>query len=123
LAVVVFGSLIGEFLDIHHLLPEGAGVFGLQGWEYLDLGRFWQILLTAGLFVWAAILFRGTRVRLARESRGNMPWLFLLAALAIPAFYAVGLLATRTRTSPTPTSGASGSCTCGSRTSSNCSRP
>ena len=24
---------------------------------------------------------------------GNMPWLFFLAALAIPAFYAVGLLA------------------------------
>jgi nitric oxide reductase subunit B len=93
LAVVVFGSLIGEFLDVHHLLPQGAGLFGMQGWEYLDLGRLWQILLTAGLFIWVAILFRGTRVRLARESRGNMPWLFFLAALAIPAFYAVGLLA------------------------------
>jgi nitric oxide reductase subunit B len=23
--------------------------FGNQGFEYLDLGRFWQILLTAGL--------------------------------------------------------------------------
>ena len=28
-----------------------------------------------------------------RESRGNLPWLFFFAALAIPAFYAVGLLA------------------------------
>jgi nitric oxide reductase subunit B len=93
LAIVVFGSMIGEFLDIHHILPEGAGIFGMQGWEYLDLGRFWQILLTLGLFIWVAILFRGTRIRLARDSRGNMPWLFFLAALAIPAFYAVGLLA------------------------------
>src|SRR6478672_6399865 len=33
------------------------------------------------------------RNRLASEHRGNMPWLFFLAALAIPAFYAVGLIA------------------------------
>jgi nitric oxide reductase subunit B len=39
------------------------------------------------------MLYRVMRVRLAREHRGNMPWLFFLAALAIPAFYAVGLLA------------------------------
>ena len=31
--------------------------------------------------------------RLRGEHPGNMPWLFFLAALAIPAFYAVGLLA------------------------------
>jgi nitric oxide reductase subunit B len=30
---------------------------------------------------------------LRREHMGNMPWLFFFAALAIPAFYAVGLLA------------------------------
>ena len=33
------------------------------------------------------------RARLRTESRGNLPWLFLYAALAIPAFYAVGMLA------------------------------
>jgi nitric oxide reductase subunit B len=33
------------------------------------------------------------RTRLAREHPGNMPWLFFLAACAIPAFYAVGLIA------------------------------
>ena len=39
------------------------------------------------------MLFRVLRGRLRGEHRGNMPWLFFLAALAIPAFYAVGLLA------------------------------
>ena len=39
------------------------------------------------------MLFRGLRARLAGEHPGNMPWLFFLAACAIPAFYAVGLLA------------------------------
>ena len=67
--------------------------FGNQGFEYLDLGRFWQVLLSIGLFFWVAILFRGLRGRLRREHAANMPWLFFFAALAIPAFYAVGLLA------------------------------
>jgi nitric oxide reductase subunit B len=90
LAVVVFGSLIGEFADIHNWFS--GSIFGDQGFEYLDLGRFWQVLLVIGLFVWVVILFRGLRGRLSRERVGNMPWLFFLAALAIPAFYAVGLL-------------------------------
>jgi nitric oxide reductase subunit B len=93
LAVVVFGSLTGEYLDIHGVLPEVLKSFGMQGWEYLDLGRVWQVLLVVGLFLWAAILFRGLRDRLRGESRGNLPWMFFFTALAIPAFYAVGLLA------------------------------
>src|SRR5512135_563012 len=93
LAVVVFGTLIGSFLGIHGYLHTVGSAFGNQGFEYLDLARFWQVLLTLGLFVWVAILYRGRRSRLAREHKGNMPWMFFLAALAIPAFYAVGLLA------------------------------
>ena len=48
LAVVVFGTLIGSFLGIHGVL-EGAASnwFGLQGFEYLDLARIWQVLLVA----------------------------------------------------------------------------
>lgn len=92
LAVVVFGSLIGEGLDIHGWLSPALHLIGMQGWEYLDLGRLWQVLLTAGLFLWAFMLFRGLRAALRRESRLNLPWLFFYTGLAIPAFYAVGLL-------------------------------
>jgi nitric oxide reductase subunit B len=91
LAIVVFGSLFGELAGVHDWFSGSA--FGLQGFEYLDLGRFWQVLLIIGLCLWMVILFRGLRGRLSRERVGNMPWLFFYAALAIPAFYAVGLLA------------------------------
>jgi nitric oxide reductase subunit B len=91
LVVVVLGSMLGELAGIHNWLEDS--VFGNQGFEYLDLGRFWQVLLVIGLTFWIVILFRGLRGRLSRERVGNMPWLFFLAALAIPAFYAVGLLA------------------------------
>jgi nitric oxide reductase subunit B len=91
LALVVGGSLFGEYAGIHGWI--GSSWFGNQGFEYLDLGRFWQILLTVGLVAWVAILYRCLRTRLASDHAGNMPWLFFFSALSIPAFYAVGLLA------------------------------
>ena len=94
LAVVVFGTLIGSYLGVHGVLKDAASNwFGLQGFEYLDLARLWQVLLSVGLFVWVFMLWRVLRRRLAAEHPGNMPWLFFLAACAIPAFYAVGLIA------------------------------
>ena len=91
LCLVVAGSLGGEAAGIHG--ATASAWIGNQGFEYLDLGRLWQVLLTVGLLAWVAILFRGLRGRLANEHLGNMPWLFFFSALAIPAFYAVGLLA------------------------------
>ena len=93
LALVVFGSLGGEFAGIHSLIHRGWSWFGDQGFEYLDLGRFWQILLTLGLSFWVLMLYLAMGARLRTEHKGNLPWLFLFSALAIPAFYAVGLLA------------------------------
>jgi nitric oxide reductase subunit B len=101
LAVVVFGSLIGEFAGIQGWMGGLWSWFGNQGYEYLDLGRFWQILLSVGLFFWVVMLFRVMRGRLRNERLGNMPWMFFLAALAIPAFYAVGLLARPDASFPT----------------------
>jgi Cytochrome C and Quinol oxidase polypeptide I len=75
-ALVVFGSLIGEFAGVHGWLGGLGGLVGDQGFEYLDLGRLWQVLLVIGLFFWVAILWRGLRGRLSREHVGDMPWLF-----------------------------------------------
>src|SRR5262245_60612549 len=95
LAIVVGGTLAGSYLAIHNVMKNASVTnwVGLQGFEYLDLARIWQILLTVGLFVWVYMLWRVLRQRLKGEHVGNMPWLFFLAACAIPAFYAVGLIA------------------------------
>lgn len=91
--LVVVGSLLSEALSIHGVSWAKGPLFAQQ-WEYLDLPRVWQILLTVGMVVWILIIYRGIRGRLKTESKGNMPWLFFFSALAIPAFYAVGMLAT-----------------------------
>jgi len=93
LVVVVVGSLAGEAASYKGWLQGASRPFlGAQGWEYLDLGRLWQILLVVGLVLWVIILFRGLQGKLRTESRGNLPHLFFYSALSIPAFYAVGLL-------------------------------
>lgn len=92
LVMVVVGSLLGEAASYHGILQgDDRPLWGAQGWEYLDLGRFWQVLLVGGMVLWVIILFRGLRPRLAGESRGNLPYLLLYSALSIPLFYAVGL--------------------------------
>jgi nitric oxide reductase subunit B len=92
-AIVVFGSLAGEYVGARGWLGGDLWFWlGHQGWEYLDLGRLWQILLVVGLFLWVLILYRGLSGTLRGEHFGNMPWILFYAALAIPAFYAVGLL-------------------------------
>ena len=92
--LVVLGSLAGEYASIlGHISRDGPWFWiGMQGWEYLDLGRLWQILLVAGMLIWVAILVRGLWRRLPGEHPGNLPWLFLYSALSIPVFYAAGLV-------------------------------
>jgi len=94
LVVVVLGSLAGEAVSVKGLFPPGELWFwvGSQGWEYLDLGRLWQILLTVGMLIWLVILVRGMRERLRGEHPGNLPWLFIYSAISIPLFYAAGML-------------------------------
>jgi nitric oxide reductase subunit B len=87
LVVVVAGSLLGELLGINQLLGHLWFWFGHQGWEYLDLGRAWQILLAAGLALWAVLLYRALAPAFKNPARREVSGLFMLAALAIPVFY------------------------------------
>jgi len=94
LVLVVVGSLLGEAASIKNVITSEGPWFwlGAQGWEFLDLGRLWQILLLSGMIFWVVIIFRGLRTRLRDEHYGNMPWLFFYSALSIPLFYAAGMV-------------------------------
>ena len=90
--VVVVLSCLAEGASQHGLSWAKGPLFSQQ-WEYLDLPFVFQVLLTVALFVWVSIIWRAMRRRLSNEHVANMPWLFMFAALAIPAFYAVGMMA------------------------------
>jgi len=90
--VVVVLSCLAEGASQHGLSWAKGPLFSQQ-WEYLDLPFVFQVLLTLALFIWVFIIWRAMRWRLSNEHVANMPWLFMFAALAIPAFYAVGMMA------------------------------
>ncbi len=88
LVLVVGGSLAGEWLGTRGQLGNLWWLLGQQGWEYLELGRVWQVLLAVGLAVWLFILFRGLRPALkAEQDRFGLVHLLVYSAVAIPAFY------------------------------------
>jgi len=87
LIAVVTGSLLGELLGINQLLGTLWFWFGHQGWEYLDLGRFWQILLAIGLVGWTVMLYRNVAPALKNNESREISTLFMLASIAIPLFY------------------------------------
>jgi nitric oxide reductase subunit B len=93
LLFVVVGSLTGEWLGIKQYLGKYWFWFGAQGYEYVDLGRFFQILLFGGLVFWLWLMWRGLKpaLKTAGESKSLLT-LFLIASIAIPLFYAAGLM-------------------------------
>jgi nitric oxide reductase subunit B len=93
LILVVVGSLAGEWFGIEQKLGNLWFWFGSQGYEYVDLGRFWQVLLLIGLTFWLWLMWRALRPALVKkdESR-SLLMLFLIASIAIPLFYVSGLL-------------------------------
>jgi nitric oxide reductase subunit B len=96
LVILVFGSLLGEMFGVYQLLGKFWFWFGHQGWEYLDLGRAWQILLAIGLILWLVLIFRGIGPARKNPEEREISTLFLLAALAIPLFYMPAMFFTST---------------------------
>ena len=68
LILVVGGSLAGEWMGIQQRLGNMWFWFGSQGYEYVDLGRFWQILLFIGLVLWLVLMVAALKPALVRKS-------------------------------------------------------
>ncbi len=98
LLIVVGGSLIGQWFGVMQKLGLVENFwFGHQGYEYVDLGRFWQILLVIGLFLWLALMIRPIMPIIKKgTSEKGMLILFLISCFAIAFFYAAGLMWGRT---------------------------
>ncbi len=87
LAVALFGGLIGEYLGINNIIKDAWFWFGNQGWEYLEIGRAWQILIAVGLILWVFLIYRAVKPTHKEPEERELKTLFLLAAFAIPFFY------------------------------------
>jgi nitric oxide reductase subunit B len=93
LLLVVVGSLAGEWLSVmNHMTDATSFYFGHQGYEYVDLGRFWQILLMVGLLLWLVLMIRVLLPALRQTGHQKQLVLLLaVASTAIAGFYGAGL--------------------------------
>ncbi|MGC8802460.1 MAG: nitric-oxide reductase large subunit [Bacteroidales bacterium] len=94
LLIVVVGSLVGQWLGVMQKLGLIENFWlGHQGYEYIDLGRFWQLLLFVGLLVWLILMGRAIWPAIKQKTENkNLLVLFLISAIAIAAFYGAGLM-------------------------------
>lgn len=98
LLIVVAGSLAGQWFGVMQRMGLVENFwFGHQGYEYVDLGRFWQLLLVLGLFLWFTLMIRPIIPIISKgtNERGLLI-LFLISCFAIALFYAAGLMWGRT---------------------------
>lgn len=93
LLVVVAGSLTGELLSVHNKFSDDTSfLFGHQGYEYVDLGRVWQVALFVGLLLWFFLMVRVLLPALRKSGeQKQLVALLTVASAAIALFYGAGL--------------------------------
>lgn len=96
LAVIVGGSMIGTWEAVTGVLDvKSSFLWGHQGYEYIELGRVWQVLLIAGMTFWLWLMYRAFKPALQKEKNPTgLSHFFLYSAITIPLFYSVGLMYT-----------------------------
>jgi len=94
LLIIVVGSMIGQWMGVFQKFDNQTNFwFGHQGYEYVDLGRFWQIFLTVGLFLWLFLMGRALLPAFKKSTEDrHLLIMFFIAATAIPLFYVPGLM-------------------------------
>jgi nitric oxide reductase subunit B len=94
LLIIVVGSLAGQWMGVMQKLGFVQNFwFGHQGYEYVDLGRFWQIFLFIGLIIWLLLMARAMWPALRKKAENrSLLVMFLISTIAIAAFYGAGLM-------------------------------
>ncbi len=94
LLIIVIGSFAGQWAAVHRFFHDLTANFwfGHQGYEYVDLGRFWQIYLLIGLLLWVALVVRALWPVLQEKGSKSLIYLVLVSALAIGLLYGAGLM-------------------------------
>lgn len=91
LVVVVVGSFTGNYLAIAQIMPpEWNFWLGHQGYEYVDLGRLWQIGKFTGVAFWLVLMLRGILPAFRQPGDKNLLALLSASVIAIGLFYGAG---------------------------------
>lgn len=85
--VLVVSSAVGIFLGPTGGLGAHWHLLGNQGWEFVELGKLWQVLLFGALVFWAVIVFRGIKPGLRGWDPNSLPsWLAYTIVMVVALF-------------------------------------
>ena len=94
LLVIVVGAFAGQWFAVMQKMGLANNFwFGHQGWEYVDIGRFWQAFLFVGLLLWLVLVGRALWPAIRRKDEmSSIVGLLFLSTIAIGLFYGAGLM-------------------------------
>ena len=94
LIVIVVGSFAGQWAAVNGFFRNLSANFwfGHQGYEYTDLGRFWQIYLFIGLMLWVLLVLRGLWPLLRRKGGVSLILLVAISTVAIGLLFGASLM-------------------------------
>ena len=91
--VVVLGSLSGTWLSVAGVFGADGFYLGHQGYEFIELGRVWQLLLITGMLIWLVLVLRSILPAIrAEKDGGGLTHMLLYSSVSIPFFYMAGLM-------------------------------
>ncbi|HKD90931.1 MAG TPA: nitric-oxide reductase large subunit [Terriglobales bacterium] len=94
LLVIVVGAFAGQWAAVNGFIANLTTNFwfGHQGYEYTDIGRFWQFYLFIGLLLWVFLVVRALWPMLRDKGGGSMVSLVVLSAVSIGLLFGAGLM-------------------------------
>ena len=94
LLVIVVGAFTGQWFAVMQKMGLKYNFwFGHQGWEYVDIGRFWQLFLWIGLLLWLVLMGRALWPAIKRKDEmSSIVGLLFLSVVAIGLLYGAGLM-------------------------------
>lgn len=92
--IMVGGSFAGLFLGPKGLIGKNWYWLGHQGWEYMEPGKIWQILLGIIFILWAIIIYRGVKPVMKIKQPWALPNWLVYATFSIIILLISGFIST-----------------------------
>ncbi|WP_072038989.1 cbb3-type cytochrome c oxidase subunit I [Flavihumibacter solisilvae] len=92
--LLVAGSFAGMLLGPNGVLGNYWYWLGNQGWEYVEPGKLWQVILGIVFVIWAIIIYRGIRPVMKLKQPWALPNWLVYATFSIILLLVSGFIAT-----------------------------
>ncbi|MBU9935341.1 MAG: cbb3-type cytochrome c oxidase subunit I [Ferruginibacter sp.] len=92
--LLLAGSFAGIFLGPMGIIGKYWYWLGHQGWEYMEPGKLWQVILAVIFIIWALTLYRGIKPVMKLKQPWALPNWLVYATFSIILLLISGFIAT-----------------------------